>query len=68
MGCSYHSYPATDENGLEEPDLDTVHRMFNDAFGTKDNELYYVPLERFEQFVQEHFGMSIDELYAAPKQ
>lgn len=68
VGCSYHSYPATDENGLEEPDLDTVHRMFNDAFGTKDNELYYVPLERFEQFVQEHFGMSIDELYAAPKQ
>ncbi|MDD3401034.1 MAG: hypothetical protein PHT58_05340 [Eubacteriales bacterium] len=68
VGCSYQSYPATDDKGWEEPDLDTVHRMFNDAFGTKEKELYYVPLEYFEQYVQEHFGMSVDELYAAPKQ
>ncbi len=68
VGCSFHTYPATDEKGWEEPDWDTVHKMFNDAFGTKEKELYFVPLERFEQFVQEHFGMSIDELYAAPKQ
>ncbi len=68
VGCSYQSYPATDDKGWEEPDLDTVHRMFNDAFGTKEKELYYAPLEYFEQYVQEHFGMSVDELYAAPKQ
>ncbi len=67
VGCSYHSYPAKDEIGWENPDLDTVHKTFNDAFGTKEKELYFVPLQRFEQFVQERFGMSIDELYAAPK-
>jgi hypothetical protein len=66
--CSYQSYPATDDKGWEEPDLDTVHRMFNDAFGTKEKELYYAPLQYFEQYVQEHFSMSVDELYAAPKQ
>ncbi len=62
--CSYLFYPATDEKGGEEPDLDTTHRMFNNAFGTKEKELYYVPLEYFRQFVQTRFGMSIDELYA----
>ncbi len=66
--CAYDTYPEKDEKGWEYPDIDTVHRMFNDAFGTKEKELYSVPLEYFEQFVQEHFGMSVDELYAAQKQ
>ena len=64
--CSYIFYPATDDKGWEEPDLDTVHKMFNDALGTKEKELYYEPLNRFGQFVQERFGMGIDELYALP--
>lgn len=67
VGCSYQYYPATDDKGWEEPDLDTVHRMFNDALGTKEKELYYVPLEQFEQYVHERFGMSVDELYALPR-
>ncbi len=66
--CAYDTYPDKNQVGWEYPDLDTVHRMFNDALGTKEKELYSVPLERFEQFVQERFGMSVDELYAAPKQ
>ena len=66
--CAYDTYPDKNQVGWEYPDLDTVHRMFNDAFGTKEKELYSVPLERFEQFVQEHFGMSVDEFYALPKQ
>jgi predicted small lipoprotein YifL len=67
-GCAYECYPEKDQYGWEYPDLDTVHRMFNDAFGTKEKELYFAPLEYLEQYVQEHFGMSVDELYAAPKQ
>lgn len=69
-GCPrrYECYPNKDEKGWEYPDIVTVHRMFNDAFGTKEKELYNAPLEYFEQYVQERFGMSVDELYAAPKQ
>lgn len=66
--CAYECYPAKDEKGWEYPDLDTVHRMFNDAFGTKEKELYSVPLARFEQYVQDRFGMSVQELYALPKE
>lgn len=66
--CAYEYYPSTDEKGGDYPDLETVHRMFNDAFGTKEKELYYKPLEHFEQMVHERFGMSVDELYALPKQ
>ncbi len=65
--CAYDTYPEKDEIGWEYPDLDSVHRMFNDAFGTKEKELYFVPLEYFEQYVQERFRMSVDELYALPK-
>jgi hypothetical protein len=46
--------------------LDTAHRMFNDAFGTKGKELYDRTIAYFEQVVQERFGMSIGELYALP--
>lgn len=58
--------PATGDRGGEWPDLDTAHRLFNDAFGTKGKELYDKPIAYFEQAVQERFGMSIDGLYALP--
>ncbi len=58
--------PAKGERGGEWPDLDTAHRLFNDAFGTKEKELYDKTPAYFEQIVQERFGMSIDELYALP--
>ena len=64
--CSYETYPDKDQIGWEYPDLDTVHRMFNEAFGTKEKELYYKPFEHFEQWVQERFSMGVDELYALP--
>lgn len=64
--CAYETYSGKDQIGWEYPDWDTVHRMFDDAFGTKEKELYFKPLENLEQLVQEHFGMSIDELYALP--
>ncbi|MDD3502753.1 MAG: hypothetical protein PHE63_01530 [Eubacteriales bacterium] len=66
--CAYDYYPEKDELGWEDPDIETVHRMFGDAFDSQGKELYYPALAHFEQFVQEHFGMSVDELYAAPKQ
>jgi hypothetical protein len=58
--------PATGERGGEWPDLDTAHRMFNDAFGTQGKELYDWAPAYFEQVVQERFGMSTEELYALP--
>jgi len=66
--CAYDTYPEKDEKGWEYPDLDTVHRMFNDALGTREKELYVRPLQIFEQTVQNHFKMGIQELYALPKQ
>ena len=68
VSCAYETYPEKEQVGWEYPDLETVHRMFNDAFGTEEKELYSVPLDNFGQFVQDRFGMSIQELYALPKQ
>ena len=62
--CAYDDYPATDAKGWEDPSIEAVHRMVGDAFHSQGKELYYKPLEYFEQVVQERFGMSIDELYA----
>lgn len=64
--AGFETRPATGERGWEWPDLDTAHRMFNDAFGTNGKELYDKAPAYFEQAVQEHFGMSIHELYALP--
>lgn len=64
--ANFETYPATGEKGWEYPNLDTAHRMFNDAFGTTGKELYDKPIAYFEQVVQERFGMSINELFALP--
>lgn len=64
--CWFDDYPATDTKGWEYPDIETVHQMAGNAFGSKGKELYYRPLEYFEQWVQKRFGMGIDELYALP--
>ncbi len=50
------------------PDTDTVRQMFNAAFGTQGDGFYHVPYEHFEKYVQERFMLSVDELYAVPKQ
>jgi len=48
------------------PDTDTVRQMFNAAFGTEGDDFYHAPYERFRQYVQERFRMSVEELYALP--
>ncbi len=65
--CAYDCYPEKNQFGWEYPDIETVHRMFGDAFDSQDKELYYPALTYFKQCVRKHFGMSVDELYAAPK-
>ncbi len=64
--CAYDDYPATDAKGWEDPSIEAVHQMVGDAFHSQGKEVYYQPLEYFEQVVQERFGMSVDELYALP--
>ena len=68
VDCAYDDYPTTDTKGWEDPSIEAVHQMVGDAFHSQGKELYYKPLEYFERVVQELFGMSIDELYALPKQ
>jgi len=67
-GGVYYYFPATGEYVDEYPDSDTIRQMFNDAFGTQGEDFRGKPMTHFEQLVQERFGMSIDELYALPKQ
>ncbi len=67
-GAAFDYFPATKEYTGQYPDPDTLTRMFNDAFGTQGEDFYDKPLAYFEQLVQERFGMSVDELYALPKQ
>ena len=62
--CSYDYYREKDQYGWEHPDIETVHRMFGDAFDSEGKELYYPALAHFEQFVQEHFGMSVSRLFS----
>ncbi len=64
-GAAYDYFPATGEHGGHP---DEVAQIFNDVFGTQDDDFYDKPLVYFEQFVQERFNMSIKELYALPKQ
>ena len=64
-GASYDYYPAT---GKHDGHPENVPQVFNAVFGTQGDDFYGKPLAYFEQLVQERFGMSIDELYALPKQ
>lgn len=66
--AGFDYFPAKNGYTGQNPDKDTVYRMFNDAFGTEGVGFYDKPMACFEQLVQERFGMSIEELYALPKQ
>ena len=66
IGCSYDYYAGEDR--IASPDLDTVRQTINNVFGTKGDDFYKKPIAYFKQFVQQHFGMSMLELYALPKQ
>jgi len=65
---SKYSYFPEGELDFCYPDTDTVRQMFNAAFGTEGDSFYHAPFEHFEQYVQERFRLSVDELYALPKQ
>lgn len=65
-GGVFNYFPVTGEYVDEYPDPDTIRQAFNAAFGTQGEDFRAKPMARFEQVVQEHFGMSIDELYALP--
>lgn len=64
-GGKYDYYPAT---GVYEVHSENVPQVFNAVFGTQGDDFYDKPLTYFEQLAQERFGMSVDELYALPKQ
>ena len=65
---SKYTYFTKGELDFCYPDTDTVRQMFNAAFGTEGDSFYQAPFEHFKQYVQERFMLSVDELYAAPKQ
>lgn len=64
-GGSYDYYPATGEH---DGHPENIPQVFNAVFGTQGDDFYDKPLAYFEQLVQERFGMSVEELYALPKQ
>ncbi|MDD3924455.1 MAG: hypothetical protein PHP11_05090 [Erysipelotrichaceae bacterium] len=66
--CSYEGFFDRDEFGWEYPNIEMVHEMFGDAFDSEGKNIYYPALDHFEQYVHDHFDMSIDELYLASKQ
>ena len=59
--------PSTNTYFGEYPDIDTVKKNFNEAFGTQDTEFYDKPMAQFETVVLDRFGLTLDELYALPK-
>lgn len=62
--AAFDFYPNSNEYGWENPDLQTAHRIFNDAFGTKEKEMYHWPTDYLESVLQEWFGIGFKELYA----
>ncbi len=66
--AKFEYFPAADEYSEGWPDPDTVAQMFNDAFGTQGDGFKDNPIAYMEQEILKRFGMSIDELYALPKQ
>lgn len=61
--AAFTFYPDSDEYGWEYPDLQTAHRIFNDAFGTKAKEMYHWPADYLESVLQERFGMGFEALF-----
>lgn len=66
--AKYEYFFATNEYSEGWPDPETVAQMFNGAFGTQDDGFRDKPIAYMEQEILNRFGMSIDELYAMPKQ
>lgn len=67
VSAAYDYSPSTRTYFGEYPDVDTVKKEFNGAFGTQDTEFYEKPMAQFEAVVLDRFGLTLDELYALPK-
>jgi len=67
VSAAYDYSPSTKTYFGEYPDVDTVKKEFNGAFGTQDTEFYDKPMAQFEAVVLDRFGLTLDELYALPK-
>ena len=61
--AAFDFHPNSDEVGGEYPDLQTAHWIFNDAFGTKEKEMYHWPTDYLESVLHERFGMGFKALY-----
>lgn len=64
----YEYFSATNEYSDGGPDPETIAQMFNDAFGTQGDGFRDKPIAYMEQEILNRFGMSVDKLYAMPKQ
>ncbi|MDD3290368.1 MAG: hypothetical protein PHT29_05730 [Eubacteriales bacterium] len=62
----FHYSHATGNYEPVYPDPDTIRQRFNEAFGTQGDDFVGKPLELFEQFLQEKFGMGFEKVYALP--
>lgn len=66
--CAFDIYPDRDEYGWEYPDSETVRNMLSAAISTQEKEIYTESLVHRVKFLQERFGMGIDEICALPEQ
>jgi hypothetical protein len=62
---AFNYYPVEDRYEYNPNDIDPLRPALTEALG---NDFMNVPMDIFKANVQELFGMSIDELYALPKQ
>lgn len=60
--------PKTKEYLGEYPDKETVAEVFNGAFNTQGDGFYDKPMLQFQEILETHFGLSMEELYALPIQ
>ena len=66
-GC-FEYIPKTKEYLGEYPDKETVAKVFNGTFDTQGDGFYEKPMLQFQQILETHFGLSMEELYAMPIQ
>ena len=50
----------------EWPDKETVAKIFNGTFNTQGDGFYEKPMLQFQQILETHFDLSMEELYALP--
>ena len=64
IGC--HFDPATGSTDGGWPDPDMVTKIFQEAYGIKDDNIRAWIIQDYEKAVQDRFGMTWQEIYALP--